>query len=336
MRTRRLLFMGLCGIIACLQAATAAVDVGEAVEPELTLEALESVTVSPPTLAMTPAAPEWTPIVLPTVEAHETPLPPPTSAGVPPLDLTTAAAPDTVLTLPARAAVDDGLMDWEYTTAWSLQPRDTGRIWHLMGTSTREVLHWIAWIDLRAAAAAALSFETQLSGAGSAVIEVSVDNINWQVLAVVPVAPEWTSLTFDLSAFRGSLLQFRFVWQPGDVFASVDWWLDHIQVAEVSPPPPDTPIAVPTEAVGNPEPTPDPPMNEPVTEPERPQVAALPCRLDVDGDEVITEADLALIADHIFDRTEIQVAAYDLNGNRQIDIGDLQMMAQYWSTRCPE
>jgi hypothetical protein len=330
MRMHRLLFMCLCVLLVCLQVATAAVDVREDVEPELTLEPAAEFSATQP-------IPEWTPIALPTVEANETPLPPPTSLNVPPLDLTTTVPPDTVLTLPARAAVDDDFADWEYTTAWSLQPRDIGGAWHLLGTSTREVLHWTAWIDLRAVTAPpALSFETQLSGEGSAVIEVSVDAVNWQPLAVVPVVTEWSVLTFDLSAFRGSILQLRFAWQPGDASASVDWWLDHIQVAEVPPTPPDVPVAVPTETVGNTEPTPDPIMNEPIIEPDRPQVAALPCRLDVDTDGVITEADFSLIAGEVFDRAEIQVEAYDLNGNRQIDIGDMQMMAQYWSTRCPE
>jgi hypothetical protein len=242
-----------------------------------------------------------------------------------------------VVTLPARAAVGDDHVDWEYTVAWSLQPRSTGLAWHLLGTRTPEVLHWTAWIDLRAAAdPVALSFATQFSGEGSAAIEVSVDDVNWQLLAVVPVIPEWSVLAFDLSAFRGSLLQLRFVWQPGDASASVNWWLDRIQVAEVPPTPPDVPAAVPTETVGNTEPTPHPVMNEPITEPDRPLVAALPCRLDVDTDGEITEADFALIADEVFDRAEIQVEAYDLNGDRRIDIGDMQMMAQYWSTRCPE
>jgi hypothetical protein len=334
MRTHRRLFLGLCGLLGCLQAATAAVDVREDAEPELTLE---PVTENAPTLTLTPAAPEWTPLVLPTVEASETPLPPPTSLNVPPSVLTTVAAPDTLFALPARAAVDDGLTDWEYTAAWSLQPRDTGQIWHLLGRGTREVLHWTAWIDLRAAAVpAALSFETQLSGDGSAAIEVSVDDVNWQLLAVVPVARESTMMTFDLSAFRGRLLQFRFSWQPADASTSVDWWLDHIQVAEVPPTLPIVAVAVPTETADNPEPTPDQVTNGATTEPERPFVAALPCRLDVDTDGVITEADFALIAGEVFDRADIQIEAYDLNGNRQIDIGDLQMMAQYGSTRCPE
>lgn len=330
MRTHRLFFLGLCVLFVCLQAATAAVDVREDVEPELTLEPAAEFSATQPT-------PEWTPIALPTVEANETPLPPPTSLSVPPSGLTTTVSPYIVLTLPARAAVDDDFVNWEHTTAWSLQPRDMGRAWHLLGTGTREVLHWTAWIDLRAVTApAALSFETQLSGEGSAVIEVSVDAVNWQPLAVVPVVTEWTSITFDLSAFRGSLLQLRFAWQPGDASAAVDWRLDHIQVAEVPPTLPIVPAAIPTEAVGNTEPTPDPVMNEPIIEPDRTLAAALPCRLDVDTDGVITEADFALIAGEVFDRAETQLEAYDLNGNRQIDIGDMQMMTQYWSTRCPE
>jgi hypothetical protein len=329
--------MCLCVLIVCLQIATAAVDVREDTEPELTLEALESVTESSPTLALSSTTPAWTPIVLPPVEAFPTPSAPPNNQTDPPLDLTTAVPPDTVLALPAWSVVDDGLMNWEYTTAWSLQPRDTGWVWQLLGTSTREVLHWRSWIDLRAAAdPVALSLETQLSGEGSAAIEASVDDVNWQLLAVVPVIPEWTVMTVDLSAFRGSLLQLRFVWQPGDAAASVDWWLDDIQVAEVPPTLPIAPVSISTEAVGTTEPTPDQVMNEQITEPDVPLVAALPCRLEVDRDGVITEADFAVIADQVFNRAEIPLEAYDLNGNRQIDIGDMQMMTQYWSARCPE
>ena len=336
MRAHRLLFLCMCMLIVWLQVDAAALDVRDVIEPESTPEALAPVAEFSPTLATSSDTPAWTSTPWPTVEASQTPSAPPTNQTFPTLAVTAALLPDMVLTPPALAAVGDGGLNWEYTPAWSPQPRDTGWAWQLLSSSTREVLLWSPWIDLRAdIAPVALSFETQLSGVGSAVIEVSIDGGNWLMLAVVPVVPEWTAMTFDLSAFRGNLLQLRFLWQSGDTAASVDWWLDHIQVAEVPPTLSIVPVTLSTDEVGNPEQTPDQVMNDPITVTELPHVAALPCRLDADGDGVITEVDFSRIADQVFDRGNINIEAFDLNGNRQIDIGDLQMMAQYRSTLCP-
>ncbi|MBK9745789.1 MAG: dockerin type I repeat-containing protein [Chloroflexi bacterium] len=271
----------------------------------------------------TPEAP------LPTVPILEaSPVPAATSQIFPTLDLTAAVSADLSLVgLLARGDIGDGRTTWEHTAAWSPQPSDAGVAWQLSGSGTEQILHWLSWIDLRTASASVMmSFETQFSGTGTAQIELSPDGVNWLMLAVVPVSPTWTTLTVDLSAFRGSVIQLRFAWYSVEATDTVDWWLRAIHVDEIASPLLDAAGIPPASAVENLELT--------NVETVSPPMVVFPCQLDVDADGVITEADFTLIADLAFSGRELQSADFDLNGNQQIDIGDLQLMAQYRLSLC--
>jgi hypothetical protein len=66
-------------------------------------------------------------------------------------------------------------------------------------------------IDLRGASAATLLFESRLSGGGSgAEVQVSLDGVTWQTVAVVPSSDDWTLLAVDLGAFAGQVVRLRF------------------------------------------------------------------------------------------------------------------------------
>lgn len=62
----------------------------------------------------------------------------------------------------------------------------------------------------------------------------------------------------------------------------------------------------------------------------------LPCALDFDHDGLITDIDLAMIARTLLnsDATDF-LTKYDLNGNSQVDIGDLQKMSLLLGSTCP-
>lgn len=320
-----LLFSCLGVLILWLQVGTVVLDASADLEPELTAEPLE-----PPMLAVTSevvaTTPEWTLTPLQTLEAS--PVPSATSQILPTLDLTAAVSADLWLVgLPAWADISAGRTTWEHSAAWSPQPSDAGGAWRLSGSGTEQVLQWLPWIDLRTNTnPVSLSFETQLIGTGTAQIEASADGVNWRMLTIVPASSTWTTLTVDLSAFRGSVIQFRFAWYSADVADAVDWWLRAIHVAETVPPLIDVAGVALASAVENPEVT--------TIEPVSPPMVVFPCQLDVDADGVITEADFALIAEQTFSDSGLPSADFDLNGNQQIDIGDLQLMAQYRLSPC--
>ncbi|MCC6803796.1 MAG: hypothetical protein IT319_13005 [Anaerolineae bacterium] len=58
------------------------------------------------------------------------------------------------------------------------------------------------------------------------------------------------------------------------------------------------------------------------------------CELDIDGDGVVTETDLVQIGREAFDTAAGEPSVYDLDGNQQVDIGDLQIMTGYLFETC--
>lgn len=275
---------------------------------------LGSVTIEPMALPTLTASPQPIISITPTPEFTETP---------------SIAASPVLLTLPIVAKLDDGALNWIPSSGWVLQSHSDGLVWRMQGNSN-EVLLWSAWIDLRASTSfIVLSFQTLLSGTGRAVIEFSADGLNWLPAAAVSASPGWTTMTVDMNAFRGSLVQTRFVWQPLEAAAEGEWWIDQIAVTELLPTS-STATSFPDSGL-NPDYT---PTDYPISDLTPTLSAALPCVLDVDRDGTITEQDLAVIADLAFSSNADTGTNFDWNGNQKIDIGDLQKMAQYRSASC--
>lgn len=90
-----------------------------------------------------------------------------------------------------------------------------------------------------------------------------------------------------------------------------------------------TPSTVPTEEVSA---TSADTVQILVTEQATP--VAIVCALDMDGDGVVTETDLAQIGREALNTVTDEPSVYDLDGNHQVDIGDLQIMADYLFETC--
>lgn len=84
-------------------------------------------------------------------------------------------------------------------------------------------------IDLRDARMARLVFESQrhedAAKLARALVQVSLDGIDWVTLDSVPPSDDWTAVTADLSAFLGRVVRVRFVLDaPSGAFERPDVW----------------------------------------------------------------------------------------------------------------
>ena len=71
---------------------------------------------------------------------------------------------------------------------------------------------WQDVVDLTQASGARLLFESQLRASRSrALVEVSVDGVEWQTLASVPSSDDWQTLAVDLGALAGQIVHVRIV-----------------------------------------------------------------------------------------------------------------------------
>ncbi len=121
------------------------------------------------------------------------------------------------------------------------------------GELAEENAQWLLPVDLRLATQPVkLMFHSWYQGVGSALVQVSIDGVNWLPVSAVPVSGEWLVLEADLSAFSGQIIQFRFTWQAGPTTGSIAppdrWLVDDVLIAFVEAvTPTDVPTLLPTE-----------------------------------------------------------------------------------------
>lgn len=325
----------------------------------------------PPTEIATATATSDT-IASPTTEplASDTP---PTDLPYATPDLPTQTI--TPLSLPTLATLDDGARDWLASPGWSLQPHENGLAWVISGASSG-TLYWQTPISLRGVAAPVmLMFQSRFSGSGVAFVQASTDGQNWQPISTVPASESWTTVSVDLSRYAGGIIYIGFAWQGTDALSqwAVDSLLvaaveptdaEPSQVrteSVIEPSITSTPITIPTATktepatvepsitaplaenlTGTPFITPTEPVSATSTESaqvtatEQAASIAVACELDVDADGIVTDSDLAQIGREALDAATNETSIYDLDGNHQVDIGDLQMMAGYLFETCSD
>ena len=89
-------------------------------------------------------------------------------------------------------------------------------------------------IDFRGAGAATLSFRSHLTSERSAGrVEVSLDGLTWETVALVPASEAWAWFDVDLSSFAGHRIAIRFVLDrvtpaPGE--AQDVWLMDNVRI----------------------------------------------------------------------------------------------------------
>ena len=74
-------------------------------------------------------------------------------------------------------------------------------------------------IDLREMSAATLKFSSWLAGTNTnALVQVSVDGVEWVTVGAAPESDRWTPVDIDLSSFAGEVIRVRFVLQSRTPF----------------------------------------------------------------------------------------------------------------------
>ena len=69
-------------------------------------------------------------------------------------------------------------------------------------------------IDLTSMADASLHLESWLQAlAAQATVQVSADGVTWETVGVIDPSDRWTSVVIDLSAYAGSTIRIRFVFE---------------------------------------------------------------------------------------------------------------------------
>ncbi|HLA44048.1 MAG TPA: hypothetical protein VJZ27_11465, partial [Aggregatilineales bacterium] len=173
-----------------------------------------------------------------------------------------SAAP---LAPPIVENLDDGAANWVTSGNWLLTPEAdvdaAGSGWQAAVGVEPALLTFRPALDLRSVPNPLLSFQSRLTAAySSASVEVSLDGVNWQPVAMLSPSADWQTVQVDLNAYRGQMIALRFTWlsrlpQPDD--PGVDsWQLDSITIEDAPPP-----TAVSTEE------TPEPTATEVPTEP---------------------------------------------------------------------
>ncbi len=181
--------------------------------------------------------------------------------------------------LPAYASMDDGAPDWSSLSGWTLTPDAAfggqGLGWQASASNRADVLRWDRLIDLTTVLpgqAVLLSFELLLSSDRSvALVQVSIDGINWTTVAMPVSASEWQQNMIDLTGYVGQMVQVQFLWQgaaSNDGQAADTWQVDEVSVVAVAPPtslptPTATPTVESTEAPAPTESATEPPTPEP-------------------------------------------------------------------------
>ncbi|MEP7290144.1 MAG: PQQ-dependent sugar dehydrogenase [Chloroflexota bacterium] len=266
--------------------STATVEVTPAPTEIVVVTEVVTETATPfPTLPLEgPSEPTVTPTPFPTLPIAE---PTATPTDVVP---TLPATPEPLL-LPVLATMDDGALDWQATTGWSVTAQAAfggeGLGWQVIAANTVESLRWTRGLDLRTVLPGQIvevSYQSLLSSEQStALVQISQDRVNWTAVSVAASSKEWVTESIDLSAYVGQVVYVQFAWTgiaPTEVEQAVDYWLVDSVLAQVltptalpsatpelSPEPPSEPTVVVTE-----EPTFLPPATEIVVPPSEPVI----------------------------------------------------------------
>ncbi|HLA42922.1 MAG TPA: hypothetical protein VJZ27_05775, partial [Aggregatilineales bacterium] len=203
-------------------------------------------------------------------------------AEIPVLRETPTPVPAAPVIPPVTESLDNGAGNWSASTGWILTGEadadGAGSGWQASAGVEPAALTFAPMLDLRSVSNPMLGFQTQLISTYSAAnVEVSLDGINWQVVAVLSATDGWQNIEVDLHAYRGQLIALRFMWhsrlpEPGDPGVDI-WWLDEVVIENTQPPTvAPTATAVPTD-VPTAEPTAVPtahPTETPTTVPTEP------------------------------------------------------------------
>jgi hypothetical protein len=214
---------------------------------------------------------------------------------VEPTETEVEVAPAAPLAPPIIENLDDGAANWSASGNWILTDNadadGVGSGWQASVGVEPAILSLRPALDLRSVSNPLLSFESRLIAAySSASVEVSLDGVTWQPVAMLSPSADWQPLDVDLHAYRGQMVSLRFVWlsrlpQPDD--PGVDMWLlDEVVIENaltVVPPTDEIPTAtlMPTET--DVPPVVDTPTPEPSIEATQPAPAAEGVPLDADA-----------------------------------------------------
>jgi len=245
-------------------------DIPFAIQPELPVDGIDVVatdSIDPtftgtpsetpsaaPTFTETPSEtptqpiPEGTPTPFPTLPVDEpstpttTPFPtlPPFEPPVAPtLEPTPALIP---VEPPVSATFDDGAINWEGLNGWRLSADAAinGLGWEVDANTPNATLLWRQPLDLSLTELPRVAFYSlgMMDGA-SGMVQILGSSGLWETVAVVITSSEWQVVDIDLSAYLGSVIQIRFVWDATTIDptlgASTFWHIDEVIVYEALP-----------------------------------------------------------------------------------------------------
>ena len=171
---------------------------------------------------------------LPTTVLPIATLPPPMST-LEPGPLPTAPPTPSALILPAVAPMDASV--WQVTGGWTLtnaaSEDGTSFGWLAANTLDPALLTWTQPINLQSALHPTLSLRTAHQGdQASAAVQIAGNSGVWTQLIVILPGDGWQTITTDLSAYRGQIIQLRFAWLAARVTDNQSWQLAQIVVAD--------------------------------------------------------------------------------------------------------
>jgi hypothetical protein len=154
--------------------------------------------------------------------------------------------------------MDDGAPEWQASAGWTLTAQagygGQGLGWQVIAANTVETLRWTRALDLRTAPLGyriELTYQSLLSSLQStAVVQISLDGVNWMPVAAAVASGQWVTETLDLSAYAGQVVYVQFVLNgvaPTQAEQPVDYWLiDQVLVQAIAPELTAFPTGLPT------------------------------------------------------------------------------------------
>lgn len=202
-----------------------------------------------------------------------------------------------VAALPASDNMDDGEDNWTPLGNWTLTEDaangEAGMGWQISGTETAS-LTWNQPLDLTEATAPVLTLDYRLAAVNAnAIVQGSINDIDWFTLGVLTPNGEWQTTEIDLSSFLGQTVTVRFAW-IGGTDAAETWMLDNVAAAEVAAtatevPPTPTPVEV-TEKT----PTAEVETEAPAVETQEAPAATAEAEVPVESVDVEVEAPVVI------------------------------------------
>ncbi len=205
------------------------------------------------TVTPEPTLPAETPTPEPTVEITPEPtLPPETPtaepAEAPTVDPTPTPSPTLLpFTLPVFQTMDDGAPLWSASSGWQLSAEAAyaGLGWQATASGQVETLTLNVPLNLSGASNPTLTFQSRLASAMLPEVRISLDGVNWQMVATVAPSLNWSLTTVDFSAYARQTVFIQLVW-ASPTSAGDTWQVDEVIIANAASLPPTEPTATET------------------------------------------------------------------------------------------